>query len=140
MGNDYLNKGAFGNSISTYHLEAAIAYQHCTAPDFASTNWRAIVQYYDALLQISNDAVVALNRCLALLELQGPDAAFEALQALPAEGSIQQYYLYHAAFGEVHLRMLRPAEAAQHFERALALTQSDLEKKYLRGKIAVLRN
>ena len=98
------------------------------------------MSYYDALLNISNDPVVALNRCLALLELKGPELAFEALQALPKEASIQQYYLYHAALGEVQLRMLRQSEAIQHFEQALALTQSELEKKHLRGKIAVLRN
>ena len=140
IGNNYLNKSAFGNQLSTYHLEAAIAYQHCSAPDFDSTNWTAIVDYYHALYKLSPSPVVHLNRALAILEAQGPIAAMQQLQAISTEKSVQNYYLYHAALGEVHLRLKSTANAASCFQKALELTHSELEKNHLRSKIAALVN
>ena len=139
-GNDLLNRAAFGDSVSPYHLEAAIAYEHCTAPTYNQTNWEAILQYYNHWLSISFDPVVYLNRCLVLLEFKGPRSAWEAMNEIQDHQKMQNYYLYHAALGEILDRLGRKAEAVQFLETAAKLTQSAPEKRFLKEKIASICN
>ncbi len=138
-GNKYLNKAAFGDVISHYHLEAAIAYEHCIAPNYLSTNWKAILTYYDALLSRRPDPVVSLNRCIAIMEAEGPLKAFEDWQQLKGEKILQQYYLYHAAVGEIYARLGDKEQAIAAFSQAKKLTLSENEKRFLMDKIADIR-
>jgi len=139
-GNSYLNKSATGKEISTYHLEAAIAYEHCTAQDFKSTNWQNIVQHYDALIERSADPVVWLNRCIVLMEFKGPEFALESLKQLKKYNSIEKYYLYHATCAEIHSRLGDKERAVAFFEKARKLTLSDKEKRFLLDKISEIKN
>lgn len=136
LGNDYLNQAAFGNKVSHYHLEAAIAYEHCIAPRFENTNWKAIFGYYEALLSIAFDPIVFLNRCLVMLELHGPKAALKELTKIENQPQIQKYYVYHSAMGEIHQRLGNKEEAVDYLLQALTLTQSEQEKGFLKEKIA----
>ena len=70
LANRYLNLSAYGNTITTFHLEAAIAYEHCLAGSYKETNWPAILRYYNMLADISNDPVVLLNRCIIIMEVK----------------------------------------------------------------------
>jgi len=135
LANDYLNKAAFGEKITTYHLEAAIAYEHCVAKNFKDINWKAILGYYDTLLSISFDPVVCLNRCVAVLEWEGPAKAMEAIQELADNRQIHKYYLYHAVLGELYKRLGVKEKATQCFEKAIELTHSNQEKRFLKTKI-----
>ncbi len=140
LGNQYLNKAAFGDKISAYHLEAAIAYEHCVAKNYESTNWKRILGYYDALLSNSDDPIVFMNRCLVILQLNGPESALKNLNTVKDNKQLQKYYLFHASLGEIQTRLGRKTEAAQSFQKALKLTQSNQEKRFLRDKIAASSN
>jgi RNA polymerase sigma-70 factor (ECF subfamily) len=68
-GNEYMNKAAFGDTITTYHLEAAIAYEHCIAPSFEQTNWHQILAYYDLLINLHPTALGILNRLTVVYKI-----------------------------------------------------------------------
>ena len=135
MGNMYMNRAAFGDRLTTYHLEAAISYQHCIAGSFAETDWEAILNYYDALLQLADDPIVHLNRCIALMNHQGAQPAFDHLNKITANLKLPKYYLYHAFLGELQERLGNSAAAVSAYQKAMGLTQSDSEQQFLRKKI-----
>jgi RNA polymerase sigma factor (sigma-70 family) len=117
-----------------YQLQAAILASHAAAPSWAETPWRAVVALYDALHRLEPTPVVALNRALALAELEGPGAGLEAIE--PLADRLDGYHLYHAARGEL-LRRLgdEPAARAAH-RRALDLTENPAERRLLEQRLA----
>lgn len=135
-GEQYLNQAAFGGELSTYHLEAAIAYQHCCAKQYVDTNWKTILEYYELLLKIANDPIVFLNRCLVILELRGPKEAIAALENVKNDKLLEKYYVYHATLGEIYQRLEDNNTATTYYQKAIQLTQSKQEKQFLKDKIA----
>ncbi len=127
----HLAAAAEGNTASEFHLEAAIALEHCRAPTYAATDWRAIGRYYDQLLHLKPTPVVALHRAVALAQAAGPAPALAAVQALPG---LDSHGLYHAILGELYAQTNQPEAAAHHLDRALALTASRPEQDLLRRK------
>lgn len=134
-GNSYLNKAAFGKKLSAYHLEAAIAYEHCTAKDYTHTNWEAILGYYDTLLAQAFDPIIFLNRSIVLLQVEGLQAAFDSLLELEDMKSLQDYYLYHAVWGEIQAQLGNVEAAKLHLQQASQLTGSQQEKRFLAEKM-----
>ncbi|MBK5279324.1 MAG: RNA polymerase subunit sigma-24 [Bacteroidia bacterium] len=137
-GNDYLNKAAFGDSISSYHIEAAIAFEHCTATTFETTNWARILELYDWLCRLSPSYITEMNRAVVILKLQGATEALIALQNIAGKKELESYYLYHSLLGEVYSKQLETKKAITHFEKAMHLTKSEREKSLLAEKINVL--
>ncbi len=135
-GEKYLNHAAFGNNLTTYHLEAAIAFQHCAALQYEETNWKEILMYYDLLLEIADDPIVFLNRCLVILEYKGPKEALIVLKTMKNTSMLDKYYVYHATLGEIYKRLLNTNLSIKHYERAIKLTQSKQEQQFLKDKIA----
>jgi RNA polymerase sigma-70 factor (ECF subfamily) len=133
-----MSKAAFGNEISPYHLEAAIAFEHCTARDFSETNWKRILELYEWLCTLSPSPISELNKVVAIMQVDGPEKAQQALVKIPDKQKLEKFYLYHSLLGEIHSRLTHPAEAQGHFQTALNLTQSETEKKILRNKILAL--
>jgi predicted RNA polymerase sigma factor len=126
---------AAGNEISEYHLQAGIAACHCSAQDYASTDWRQILGLYDRLMQFDNSPVVALNRAVALAENDGPQAGIEAVNAIPGLRTIDSYYLLHAVLGEFELRLDHFDAAAAHFRRSLQLAEIKAEQDFLKRRL-----
>lgn len=139
-GNDFLNQAAYGDTISHYHLEAAIAYEHCISRDFESTNWKAIVGYYDQLLQSSSDPILQMNRAMAISKLQGAAEAMRLMENPKLAEALDGYYLYHACMGELTLVMGQVIDGKKHFERAISLTKSLTEKDHFARKINAVHN
>jgi RNA polymerase sigma factor (sigma-70 family) len=135
IGNYYMNRSAQGNELSSFHIEAAIAYEHCIAPTLEQTNWKKVVQYYDWLLRISSSPVVELNRAIALMKGAGTKAAMEALNKIKDKSQLDKYYIYHAFLGEIYAETGHDKKAVESFTRAIQCTQSTAEQKLLRGKI-----
>ena len=81
-GNEYMNKAAFGDAVSAYHIEAAIAYEHCSAKVFKDTNWKRIVEYYEWLCRISPSPINDLNKTVAVMELYGAAIALQELESI----------------------------------------------------------
>jgi RNA polymerase sigma-70 factor (ECF subfamily) len=136
-GNDYLNQAATGDSISNYHIEAAIAYEHCVARSFEETNWQRILNYYDWLFQQNPSALIALNRLMVVFKLQGAAAALSEAQQNTFRTEWEKYYLYHSLMGEI-LTHSDSRAAAASYERALTLTQSKAEQTLLKKKMELL--
>ena len=102
-----------------YQLQAAIGAVHADAATFQDTDWHQIKQLYDQLLAMTGSPVVALNRAIAVGEVQGPAAAL----ALVDELDLDDYQPFHAARADLLRRLGRSSEAAAEFERAAALAK-----------------
>ena len=110
-----------------YQIHAAINAVHSDAADAGRTDWRQILQLYDQLLAIAPSPVVALNRAVAVAEVDGPEAAYALTDGLDLGG----YYLFHAIRADLLRRLGRPAEAAQAYDAAIARTQNAAERDFL---------
>jgi RNA polymerase sigma-70 factor, ECF subfamily len=115
------------NRPGPYQIQAAINAVHSDAPTAAATDWRQILQLYDQLLAMAPSPIVALNRAVAVAEVQGPDAALEIVEAL----DLGQYYLFHAIRADLLRRLSRGAEAAAAYEAAIACSQNASEREFL---------
>lgn len=131
----HIMQSTAGGELTEYHLQAGIAACHCAAPDYASTDWVKILALYDRLLEFDGSPVVALNRAVALAEVNGPQAALDALHAIADRQALESYYLYHAALGEFESQLNRLPEAASHFQKALALAGLRSEQAFLAKRL-----
>lgn len=122
------------NRPGPYQIQAAIAAVHADAPTAGATDWSQIVQLYDQLMAQSPTTVVAMNRAIALAELEGPAAALAVVEQL----ALEDYHLYHASRGDLLERLHRPDEAAAAFARAEALATNAAERRYLEQRRAAL--
>ena len=135
-GNNYMNSAAFGDKVTHYHLEAAIAYEHCIAKDYASTNWEAITNYYEQLLKSQFDPVVHLNYCIVLMETRSARHALTEISKLNDNKQMQKYHLYHATLGKLYFKNQQRELAAEHYNIARNLTHSKQEQSFLTKRIA----
>jgi len=125
------DRGATGDRISGYHLEAAIAPAHATAADFASTDWRFIVDQYDQLYALNPSPVIALNRAAAISRAEGAAAGLRALTAIEHHPAMAGYYLLHATRARLHQELGDHASAALSYARALQCGCSPAERRFL---------
>jgi RNA polymerase sigma-70 factor, ECF subfamily len=116
------------NQPGPYQLQAAIAAVHSDAPRAADTDWRQIVALYDQLLALAPTPVVALNRAVAVAEVDGPAAALALVDAL--EG-LDRHHLLHAVRADLLRRLGRDAEARDAYHAALARTDNEAERRFL---------
>lgn len=117
-----------------YQVQAAINAVHSDAPNAAATDWRQILQLYDLLLAQNPNPVVALNRAVAVAEVEGPQAALLLVDALAAERAMDRYHLYHAIRADLLRRLGRGAEAARAYEAAAVRTQNATERAFLQHR------
>jgi len=121
-----------------YTLQAAIAAVHAEAPSAAETDWAEIVGLYDVLLKVDPSPVVALNRAVAVAMLNGPEAGLALIDALLDRGLLTDYHLAHAARADLCRRLGRFGEARAAYERALALTRLEPERRFLLRRLEEL--
>jgi len=116
------------NQPGPYQLQAAINAVHADAATIEQTDWSQIVALYDQLLTAAPTPVVALNRAIAIGEMQGPAAAL----ALVDELDLNNYYPFHATRADLLRRLGRHREAEAAYERAASLAPTDAERDFLR--------
>ncbi len=126
-----LAEAAQGSELSEYHLQAGIAAIHCTAADFASTDWARILRHYDELNRLKPSPIVALNRAVVVAHLHGPQAGLASIAEIPEGNRLDSHYLLHAVVGELRWRLNDHRAAAESFRRALQLAQVGPEQLYL---------
>ncbi|WP_335340213.1 hypothetical protein [Collimonas arenae] len=129
-----LSSGRFG----MYSLQAAISAVHAAAPNADATDWAQIVGLYDALLRLQPSPVIELNRAVAVAMHQGPQAGLTVVNALIADGQLQNYHLAHAAKADLHRRLGHFAEARVAYAKALELTQQEPERRFLQRRLGEL--
>ena len=123
------------NQPGPYQIQAAINAVHSDAATAAGTDWRQILQLYDQLLAVAPTPVAAMNRAVAVAEVDGPQAALAALDELDLGG----YHLYHAIRADLLLRLGREAEAALAYDAAIARAGNAAELAFLRRRREELR-
>ncbi|MEU4410895.1 RNA polymerase sigma factor [Streptosporangium sp. NPDC023963] len=111
-----------------YQIQAAINAVHSDAPTAALTDWWQILALYDLLLALAPNPVVALNRAVAVAEVEGPGAALTLVDDLDLDG----YHLFHAVRADLLRRLGRTTEAALAYEEAIARTGNAAERDFLR--------
>lgn len=111
-----------------YQLTAAIAAVHDAAPSIEETDWAQVLHLYDHLLAFRPDDVVRLNRAVAVTELHGPEAGLAELSGLAP--ALDGYQPFHATRAELLRRLGDPA-ARDAFDRAIALTDNSVERRFL---------
>jgi RNA polymerase sigma-70 factor (ECF subfamily) len=119
------------NRPGPYQVQAAINAVHSDAPAAAATDWWQILELYDQLMEVAGSPVVALNRAVAVAEVEGPEAALALVDGLDLDG----YHLFHAIRADLLRRLGRDAEAALAYEAAIARTENAAERAFLeRGR------
>jgi RNA polymerase sigma-70 factor (ECF subfamily) len=121
-----------------YSLQAAIAAVHAEASDAASTDWGQIVALYNLLAQAEPSPVIELNRAVAVAMRDGPQAGLQLVDEILQRGDLADYHLAHSARADLCRRLGKTAEARVSYERALALTRQDPERRFLEKRLAEL--
>ena len=126
-GQDLVRRCLRRNQPGPYQIQAAIAAVHSAAPTAAQTDWRQILTLYDQLMTCAPTAVVALNRAVALAEIEGPQAGLAAIDGL----DLGSYHPFHVARAAMLRQLGRTAEAAQAYDVAMTLTANAAEREFL---------
>lgn len=124
--------------VGPYALQAAISAVHAEAATAADTDWAQITGLYDLLLRIEPSPVVELNRAVAVAMRDGPEAGLVLVDALLERGELAGYRLAHAARADFCRRLGRRDEARSAYQRALALTRQEPERRFLERRLAAL--
>ncbi len=111
------------NQPGPYQIQAAINAVHADGP----TDWVQVLRLYDQLMAVAPSPVVALNRAVAVAEIDGPAAALELVDGL----DLNDYHVFHAVRADLLRRLGRGSAAAQAYEAAIALATTDVERAFL---------
>ncbi len=128
-------ESAAGQGVSAYHIQAGIAACHCTAKDYAATDWHHILSLYDRLVALDDSPVIALNRAIVVANLHGQKTGIEAVNAIHDLKALDSYYLLYAVLGELESRQENAESAARHFREALRLTDLKSERTFLSKRL-----
>ena len=118
----------------SYHLQAAIAACHARATVPEETDWTRIADLYVTLIAATGSPIVRLNHAVAVGMADGPAAGLALVDALLAEGSLDDYHYAPSVRGDLLEKLGRHAEAHAEFERAAALTKNARERELLRAR------
>jgi RNA polymerase sigma factor (sigma-70 family) len=135
-GYEYLSKASYGEEISEYHLEAAIAAHYCKAASFDATDWAEILNLYEMLLKINPSPVTILNKSIVVSQIYGPEKALEEIKNIK---ELQSYYHYHTTLAEFYSQLKKYKLARTHLEKALTLTNSNAEILLIKNRIDKLK-
>jgi RNA polymerase sigma-70 factor, ECF subfamily len=125
--------------VGPYQLQAAIAACHADAIDATDTDWVEIAGLYKRLATVLPSPVVELNRAVAVAMADGPAAGLALVEALATASQLHGYYLLHATRADLLRRLGRGTEAAASYGQALALADSDAERRFFARRLAELR-
>src|SRR6185437_4721674 len=115
------------NHPGPYQIQAAINAVHSDAASVETTDWRQIRQLYDQLMSIAPSPVTALNRAVAIAEIEGPQAALILVDRL----NLDEYYLFHAIRADLLRSLGRNTEAARAYDTAMGLSKNASEKRFM---------
>ena len=135
IGISYLHRAARGDTFTRYHIEAAVAAEHCLAPSYKETRWDEIARLYQQLDEIAPSPIHALNRAIAIAEWQGPNAGLALLEAINPPDWLLGYYLWDATLGELYRRRGDRDRAIARLTRALKAAPTHAEKALLQRRL-----
>jgi RNA polymerase sigma-70 factor (ECF subfamily) len=128
---------AAGVAPGRYQLLAAINAVHTSARDMRDTDWSQVVALYDQLVRLDPSPIIALNRAIAVAELDGPEVALAAVDRL--EDTLAGYHAYHATRADLLRRLGRSQESRAAYDKAVELAGNTAETAYLTRRRDQLR-
>ncbi len=136
----YLSLSSEGDALSVYHIESAIAAEHCMSVSFDATNWQRILGLYDLLLIQKATATVVLNRAIALAHLNRVNEAILQIKSIKnIDFLIESQYIYNAVLGDLFLKQKKNDQAEKYLLNACRLTNSQPEKNLIVEKLEFLK-
>jgi predicted RNA polymerase sigma factor len=133
-----LRRAAAFGAIGRYQLEGALQSAHVARRRTGSADWPAIIVLYDALLALTDSPVVALNRSLAVAEVEGPNAGLALLDGLRGDARLAEYQPYWVARAELYARSGAVREADQAYAVAIGLEADPAVRDFLQRRQAAL--
>ena len=133
-----LRRASALGSIGRYQLEGALQSAHVYRHRTGHANWAAVVQLYDALSALTGSPVVAINRALAIAELQGASTALEAMQEVAADVRLAEYQPYWAARAELLAKTGAYDQARRAYEIAIGLERDPAVRRFLKRRQSAL--
>lgn len=124
------------NQPGPYQIQAAINATHALASTTAETDWAQIVRLYDQLLALQPTPVVAMNRAVAVAEVEGPQVALQLIDALAPD--LDRFYLFHAIRADFLRRLSLDEQAAASYSNAIDRCENDAEREFLKRRLAEL--
>lgn len=134
----FVERALASRRFGPYTLQAAIAAIHAEAPSAAATDWAQIVALYDLLMRAAPSPIIELNRAVAVAMRDGPAAGLALVDAILAQGELGDYHLLHSARADFCRRLGNKTGARISYERALALTKQEPERRFLEQRLAGL--
>jgi RNA polymerase sigma-70 factor (ECF subfamily) len=134
-GFSHLDRAKGGPALTAIHLEAGIASVHARARSWPATDWRALLHYYDLLMDVAPSPVVTLNRAIALAMIDGAAAALTSIETLANDSVMQRYLPYHLTIGELRLKLGERDHARAAYLRAKDLPASAPEHRLIADKL-----
>jgi RNA polymerase sigma-70 factor (ECF subfamily) len=138
-GVDLVESALASHRFGPYTLQAAIAAVHAEASRASATDWAQIVGLYDVLLRTDQSPVIELNRAAAVAMRDGPEAGLALIDAILVRGDLTEYYLAHAARGDLCRRLGRTLDAIAAYERALELATQEPQRRFIGRRLDELR-
>ena len=138
-GTRLVEQALLSRRFGPYTIQAAISAVHAEAAEPSATDWNEIVGLYDVLLGADPSPIIELNRAVAIAMRDGPDAGVRIIDEIFARGDLVDYRLAHAARADLCRRLGRVHDARASYERAIALTKQDPERRFLERQLAELR-
>jgi len=133
-GHDLVRRCLRRTQPGPYQIQAAINAVHTDAPTAEQTDWTQILALYDQLLAGTPTAIVALNRAVAVAEVEGPHAALALIDGLP----LRRYHLFHAIRADLLRRLGRRGEAESAYRSAIERAGNAVEAAFLEGRLESL--
>lgn len=138
-GLDHLKAAGAGDHTSKYHWEAAIASCHAIAPSFAATNWRAIREAYEGLLEVDASSLVRMNYAVAVAHAEDARAGLAVLAAIPETDPVTASFDYAATKAGLLVMAERHEEAEVSYAVAASRAESEADERFVRSKLDYLR-
>lgn len=134
-GMEWMARSASGDSLSRYHLEAAIAWEHCRAASTGGTDWQQIERLYALLEPLVGGPAITLNRAIAESRTEGPRAAIRRMTDYPAEDLPEPWPLWNAVLGQLYRQAGEIQAARRHLEEALRDSRLPAERKLIERRL-----
>ena len=134
-GMQYLKRSMKSDSLSSYHIEASIAGQHCMADSFDNTNWQNIYDQYVLLKSVKPNPIIDLNLAIIRSKIDGIKISVEMLDKLSKKELLNDYYLLPATQGIFNMKLENYSEAINFLQTAISLNPSETENEFLKKKI-----
>jgi predicted RNA polymerase sigma factor len=136
---EFLDQSAEGEAVCPFHLEAGIAFYHCSAKSYAETKWPVILRLYDALVAMQPSPIYLLNRAIVVAQIDGPEAGIRALYEAGQEGALRHYHWFDATLGELYRRAGDMEQARRHLESAYGKTSTFHDREVIERRLAQCR-